>query len=108
MQEQTVPTVAKPMTAFHDALSRLGFAHEDLLAAERALEQRVREAKRAYAEAYGRADEIEEGCPTFPSQFFFPGVLVLFDEEGEITLERRAITEPYELLTWARKAGEEQ
>ena len=114
MQEQTMPTVAKPMTAFLEALHRLERANADVLDQERQLraargqfDQRTAELKTAYQAAFSRAQELGEAS-TFPDEFAALGLLITFDEEGCVDVQPRAIAETYELLSWAKKAGEEQ
>jgi len=100
------------MSTLHAALHRLERCHEEVVDAE----QRLAEAKRsfdeqvahlntAYTAACNRA--IELGEKSFPEQFALRGLALTFDDEGGCSVERRALVEPYELLSWAKKAGEE-
>lgn len=113
MQEQAQTALAKPMTKLPDALHRLERSHDEVVDAE----QRLAEAKRcfdeqvvylntAYTAACNRA--IELGEKDFPAQFALRGMAVTFDDDGGCSVERRALFEPFELLGWAKKAGEEQ
>ena len=109
-QAPTAPT--QPMSTLLAALHRLERCHEEVVDAE----QRLAEAKRsfdeqvanlntAYTDACNRA--IELGEKNFPEQFALRGLALTFDDEGGCSVERRALVEPYELLSWAKKAGEE-
>ncbi|MBT1120760.1 hypothetical protein [Stutzerimonas nitrititolerans] len=110
MTKQTPP--AKPMNKLLDAMHILERSHEEVIDAE----QRLEDAKRsfdeqvaylntAYTAACNRA--IEMGEKNFPERFALRGLVLTFDDEGGCSVERRAIVEPYELLSWAKKAGEE-
>jgi len=110
MTKQTPP--AKPMNKLLDAMLILERSHEEVIDAE----QRLEDAKRsfdeqvaylntAYTAACNRA--IEMGEKNFPERFALRGLVLTFDDEGGCSVERRAIVEPYELLSWAKKAGEE-
>lgn len=109
-QAPTAPT--KPMSKLLDAMHRLERCHEEVVDAE----QRLAEAKRSFDEqvahlntAYTDAcnSAIEMGEKNFPEQFALRGLTLTFDDEGGCSVERRALVEPYELLSWAKKAGEE-
>ncbi len=112
MTNQAHTASAKPMNNLLDAMHRLERLHEEVIDAE----QRLAEAKRsfdvqvahlntAYTDACNRA--IEMGEKNFPEQFALRGLAITFDDEGGCSVERRALVEPYELLSWAKKAGEE-
>lgn len=112
MTDQAHTATAKPMNKLLDAMHRLERNHEEVIDAE----QRLADAKRyfdeqvahlntAYTAACNRA--IELGEKNFPEQFALRALTLTFDEEGGCSVERRSLVEPYELLTWAKKAGEE-
>lgn len=112
MTKQTQTPTARPMNKLLDAMHLLERSHEDLIDAE----QRLGEAKRsfdeqvahlntAYTAACNRA--IELGEKAFPEQFVLRGMVLTFDDEGGCSVERREFAEPYQLLNWAKKAGEE-
>ncbi|WP_312225802.1 hypothetical protein [Stutzerimonas nitrititolerans] len=109
-QAHTVP--AKPMNMLLDALHRLERYHEEVIDAEqrlatakRSFDEHVAHLNTAYTAACNRA--IELGEKNFPEQFALRVLALTFDDEGGCSVERRAIVEPYELLSWAKKAGEE-
>ncbi len=112
MTKHTQTPTAKPMRKLLDSMHLLERSHDEVIEAE----QRLADAKRsfdeqvvhlntAYTDACNRA--IEMGEKNFPEQFALRGLAITFDDEGGCSVERRAIVEPYELLSWAKKAGEE-
>ncbi|CAD2261430.1 hypothetical protein PSEUDT2_04142 [Stutzerimonas stutzeri] len=109
-QAHTAPT--KPMSKLLDSIHLLERSHEELVDAEqrladakRSFDEQVAHRNTAYTAACNRA--IEMGEKNFPERFALRGLVLTFDDEGGCSVERSAIVEPYELLGWARKAGEE-
>lgn len=113
MQEQTMAPVAKPMTAFLEALNRFEGAQErvwalenELLAEQSQLNQLAAGLWTAYQAASVRSQELAEES-FFPEEFAVGRLLVTICD-GRVDVEPRAFVEAYELLRWAKKAGEEQ
>ncbi len=109
-QAHTAPT--KPMSKLMDSMHLLERSHEEVIDAEqrladakRSFDEQVAHLNTAYTAACNRA--IELGEKNFPEQFALRGLTLTFDDEGGCSVERRALVEPYELLSWAKKAGEE-
>lgn len=109
-QAHTAPT--KPMSKLLDSMHLLERSHEEVIDAEqrladakRSFDEQVTHLNTAYTAACNRA--IELGEKNFPEQFALRGLTLTFDDEGGCSVERRALVEPYELLSWAKKAGEE-
>lgn len=112
MTKHTQTPTTKPMSKLLDSMHLLERSHDEVIEAEqrladakRSFDEQVAHLNTAYTAACNRA--IELGEKNFPEEFALRGMTVTFDDEGGCSVERRAIVEPYELLSWAKKAGEE-
>ncbi|ACO79863.1 hypothetical protein AvCA_37170 [Azotobacter vinelandii CA] len=95
----------RPLLEFRRALCRLEEEHQDLIREQKKFTELKNRLGEAYRSAVSAAENIGE---RLPKRFRLGDLDVHFNQDGNVTLEHKPAAETWDLLTLAKKAGEQE